>query len=74
MQVKVDKIKGKTRELRMTDEQVAGFIGIHPSTYYRKLNSENGGTFTLNQIFKIVDLLKFTKSEAADIFFADKLA
>lgn len=74
MSVNVDKIKGKTRELRLTDEQVAKGIEMHPTTYSRKLNAECGETFTLKQIFALVDVLQFTKTEATDIFFGDKLA
>ena len=72
--VNADKIKGKTRELRMTDDQVAKYLNIHPSTYHRKLNHENGETFTLKQLFGIASLLDFSKEEAADIFFGNKLA
>ena len=72
--VNVDRIKGRTRELRLTDNQVAEKLGIHPSTYYRKLNEECGDTFTVAQILKLSSILCFTKSEAADIFFADELA
>ena len=74
MSVNVDKIRGRTRELRMTDEQVAKEVNMHPTTYYRKLNTENGENFTLGQAFALVKVLRFTKAEAVDVFFSDELA
>ena len=74
MSVNIDKIKGRTRELRMTDEQVAQKIHMHPSTYSRKLNAEKGESFTLKHIFLLVDVLRFSKLEAADVFLGDKFA
>ena len=73
--VNADKIKGKTRELRMTDEQVAKQLHMHPSTYYRKLNHENGETFTLKQAYELATILCFSKEEAGEVlFFGSKLA
>lgn len=72
--VNADRIKGRTRELRLTDEIVASKIGIHPTTYSRKLNAECGDTFTVAQAYGIAKALDLSKEEAADIFFAGNLA
>lgn len=74
MAVNINKLKGKTREMQLTDEKVASLLGMHPATYSRKLNGENGETFTLRQVFALVEILTLTNAEAIEIFFGNKLA
>lgn len=68
MQVNVAKLKGKAVERGLTGEDISKKIGVDQSTYYRKLK-ENGGSFTLTQVFGIADALSLTKEEAIQIFF-----
>lgn len=67
MRVDVNKLKGKIAENQLTPERVASAIGIDGSTFYRKLKA-NGLTFTVEQMHKIVDVLRLSKEEATQIF------
>lgn len=73
MSVKTEKISERASQLRMCGDDIAGALGVNPSTYYRKMSS-GGKAFTVEQAQCLVDVLGFTKDEAIDIFFADKLA
>lgn len=63
----MDKLRGKVKELRMTNEEFAARIGINPGTLYRKMKS-NGLSFTVGEMHKIVDVLGLTTEEAKAIF------
>ncbi|EPH95394.1 hypothetical protein D922_01235 [Enterococcus faecalis 06-MB-DW-09] len=69
--INVDKLKGKIRERRSTQESLADEIGINKSTLYRKFKS-GGDTFEIWEIHKIVDALALSDSEIKEIFFNSK--
>ena len=63
------KLKGKMRELNITQEELAKLIGVALSTLNRKLQDDKSGdTFTIGEIIKIVEVLKLSKEEAIIIF------
>lgn len=63
------KLKGKMRELNITQEELAKSIGVALSTLNRKLQDDKSGdTFTIGEIIKIVEVLKLSKEEAIIIF------
>ena len=67
-----DKLRGKMAENRFTSEKLANFIGINPSTFYRKSTGES--EFTRYEIQQIAVALHLDMQEIRNIFFADKLA
>lgn len=62
------RLKKALADRNITVEAISVAIGIDPSTYYRKMNSD-GETFTLRQAKKIVSELKLSSEEASEIFF-----
>ena len=63
------KLKGKMRELNITQEELAKLIVVALSTLNRKLQDDKSGdTFTIGEIIKIVEVLKLSKEEAIIIF------
>lgn len=63
------KLKGKMRELNITQEELAKLIGVALSTLNRKLQDDKSGdTFTIGEVIKIVEVLKLSKEEAIIIF------
>ena len=63
------KLKGKMRELNITQEELAKLIGVALSTLNRKLQDDRSGdAFTIGEVIKIVEVLKLTKEEAIAIF------
>lgn len=63
-----NKLLGKIREKALTQKDVAERIGIDESTFYRKLK-KNGQTFTIEEAYKISEVLDLTNQESIDIFF-----
>lgn len=61
------KLKGKIVENNTTLEAVAKSIKMDRSTFYRKIKN-NGETFTLGEMYKIVDVLSLSQQETIDIF------
>lgn len=68
MNIDVNRLKGKTVEKGLTGEKMAIALGIDQSTYYRKLG-DGGGTFTISQVARIVEILSLTNEERTEIFF-----
>lgn len=50
-----DKLKGRMKEKRITQEEMAAMIGVAPSTLNKKLN--DGGEFKGNEMKKIAEIL-----------------
>ena len=73
MVVNVSKLKGKMVEKGLTGAIISEKLNIDQSTFYRKLK-ENGVTFTLDQVFLIVEVLELSTKEAVEIFFTQELA
>lgn len=54
-------ILGKMREKRITQEEMASFMGISRPTLMKKINNE--AEFTVRDIIKICDILKISDKE-----------
>lgn len=67
MRTDIAKLKGKIVERAMTQEEVATKLGIDSSTFSRKMKAE-GLSFTVEQMHKLVGILKLTPQEAVQIF------
>lgn len=61
-----NKLKGKIIEKGLNVAKVAEIIGIHKSSFYRKLNGFD--VFTVTEAAKLKDVLDLTNLEALDIF------
>ena len=64
------KLRGKMREMSVTQEQLAKKMGMSLSTFSRKLNVENGETFTINNLNVMLEALSLSQEELSTIFFA----
>jgi predicted DNA-binding protein (UPF0251 family) len=62
-------LKGKLAENNITQEAVADKMGITRSTFYRKMK-ENGKSFTVEEVHKLVKILSLTTKDVMKIFFA----
>lgn len=62
------KLKGKMRELNVTQDELAKSIGISLSTMNRKLSEEDGASFTIGEVLKITDVLRLSEEESTKIF------
>ena len=71
--VNIDKLRGAMRERRISVEELAAAIGIDDSTLYRRL-SDNGETFTIKEVDKIVKSLDLPVDVATAIFFSSVVA
>lgn len=61
------KLKGKMKELNVTQEELAKLIGVSLSTINRKLQ-DDGESFTVGEVQRIVSALHLTADEARLIF------
>ncbi len=68
MHVNIGELKRKISDSPFTNEQLAKHIGIDSSTFYRKMKN-NAETFNVVEVYALVDKLKLSPSEAANIFF-----
>ena len=66
--VNTDKIKGRMREMRLTQNVVAKRLGINQATANQKIN--NTRCFTLKEAEQLSDLLELTDEEFKVYFFA----
>ncbi len=73
MRVNIELLKDEMNKCGMNIKKVAALIGIDESTFYRKLKA-NGETFTVKEMFDIIEVLDIEKEKASEIFFSDKLA
>lgn len=62
------KLKGKMRELDVTQENLAKQIGMSLSTLNRKLQEEDGSSFTIGEVVKITEALSLSSEDATQIF------
>lgn len=67
MQTNMDLLRGKMAERNVGKEELARRIGVDASTFYRKMK-DNGNSFTVGQMHKIVAALNLTHEEATSIF------
>lgn len=65
---KVELLKFHIRERGMSIKSFAENIGIVESTFYRKIDNDDGG-FTVLEAQKITKLLALTQDESCRIFF-----
>lgn len=65
--VNTDKIKGRMRELRLTQNVVAKRLGINQATANQKIN--NTRCFTLEEAEQLSDLLELTDEDFKVYFF-----
>lgn len=69
MYVNVAKLKGKICEYGYNGERFAKAINITPATFYRKLK-KNADTFTVEQIYKMAEILQLSRDDMMGIFFS----
>lgn len=62
-------LREKMHEAGMTINDLASQVGIDRSTLYRKLQ-DDGGSFKVHEIKKIITCLQMTTDEVNRIFFA----
>ena len=67
MKANIPKLKGKIVESNTTQEGLAAEIGMHRTTFYRKMKGAGGG-FTLQEMWDIVESLKLDRLETQKIF------
>lgn len=65
------KLKGKMRELGVTQEELAKLIGVSLSTLNRKLQ-DNGDSFTIGEIQRTVKALHLSSDDARIIFLPEQ--
>ena len=65
------KLKGKLVEKGITVSDISKVLGIAPSTFYRKMDSNS---FKICEADKIVTVLSLSLKEANEIFFAQFVA
>lgn len=63
MELLLDRVSSEGK----TISEVSKAIGIDPSTFYRKLNS-NGTKFTVGEMHALVKTLKLSNKDACNIF------
>ena len=66
-----NKIKGKMRELKMTQDFVAQKLGINKSTFNLKVNGQM--PFSQDEIAILIDLLNILSDEIKAYFFEEKV-
>ena len=67
--VNVDQLKAALQEKNITIERAAGELGVHPTTFYRRLNKQ-GKKFTVEEVAKLSELLRMDSKTMQNIFFA----
>ena len=66
-----DKIKGKMREMRITQQQLSDELNISIVTLNKKLNGSFN--FSWEEMEALIKILDITKDDIAEYFFADLL-
>ncbi len=69
----VERMKQFMKDNKLTPTDMAKAAEINESTWFRKVN-RNGDTLTVREMNLIIEAFGITKSEAAEIFFNEKLA
>lgn len=70
MRTNMQKLKGKIVEKDTTIEAVAKAIGMDRTTFFRKMKNQ-GLSFSIGEVHKMVDAIPLTFDEAKDIFLAE---
>lgn len=65
-----NKLKGKIIEKGLNVAKTADLIGIHKSSFYRKMNGFD--TFTVTEASELKDILDLSNLDALDIFLSRK--
>jgi len=70
----VNPIEFKIAQIRagVSKEEIAKYLGVNPTTVYRKFNGES--EFTLSELRKLKELLHLSKEDVERIFFGEPLA
>lgn len=69
-----NKIKGRMRELGLTQAALAADLGMNPSTFNKKVNARSGASFTVIEADLLGDKLAWSRADKGDVFFNEKLA
>lgn len=69
----MNKLRGKIVENGLSVDKLSDAMGVDRSTVYRKIN-DNGESFTVREVRKIVSVLSLTPEEIGLIFFNDTVA
>lgn len=69
MRVNTAVLKDAIKQSRSSVSNIAGAMGIHKSTLYRKI-SNDAKNMTVQDAHKLVESLGLTREQAIDIFFA----
>lgn len=67
--INADKIKGRMREKRITQQELANILGISGFALYQKLSHKS--QFTLDEALKIIGLLEI--KDPVPYFFIEKI-
>ena len=73
MRINTQLLKARMVERGISAENLAKLVGMNPSTFYRKMKT-GGNSFTVAEMFAIVDALELTDEDAVRIFLQRKLA
>ncbi len=60
MRVNMDKLRGLMKEHHVTIADLCETLGMNPSTFYRKANTTNGESFTID--YRVVSILHIKMS------------
>lgn len=63
-----NKLKGRMREMDVTQDAAAKAVGISLSNFNAKVNC-NGTEFTVKEASRLIALLDLTPEQAGEIFF-----
>lgn len=67
--VNTEKLRAAMKERKISTETAAEYMGLAPSTLYRKFRP-NGIKFTVRDVERLSELLKLSKKAREDIFFS----
>lgn len=71
--INVYKLKGRLKELNMTQEDVAKKLEINVSTFNKKINDEKGEYLTIEEASMLKNILKIQLSDINSYFFKEQL-
>lgn len=63
-------LKGKMREKALTQEDMAGKLGISLSRFNAKVNARGGAEFSLGELQAMKAILELSSKQVDQIFFA----
>ena len=65
----INLLKGKMRELALTQEAVAAKLGVSLSRFNAKLNERKGAEFSLGELQALRGILQLNAEQTEQIFF-----